>query len=136
MAGKPKTPLLTADCVVFDCAGRLLLIKRKNAPFKGRYALPGGFVEIGETVEDAALRELEEETGVSGKIITLIGVYSASKRDPRAHTVSTAFLVRPSSTKVAGGDDAESASFVAEWKTLKLAFDHNQILADALKLRG
>lgn len=136
MAGKPKTPLLTADCVVFDRAGRLLLIKRKHPPFKGQYALPGGFVDIGETVEAAALRELAEETGIGGKIVSLIGVYSAPRRDPRGHTVSAAFLVRPSSTKVAGGDDAESASFVAEWKTLKLAFDHNQILADALKLRG
>ncbi len=112
-----------------------MLIKRGNPPFKGQYALPGGFVEIGESVEDAALRELEEETGVSGKIVSLIGVYSAPNRDPRAHTVSTAFLVRASSNKVAGGDDAAWASFVADWKTLKLAFDHNQILADALKLR-
>lgn len=133
---KPKTPLLTADCVVFDREGRLLLIKRGHPPFKGKYALPGGFVDIGETVEAAALRELREETGIGGKIIRLIGVYSAPKRDPRAHSVSTAFLIRPSSTKVAGGDDAESAQFVAEWKTLKLAFDHNQILADALKLRS
>lgn len=136
MAGKPKTPLLTADCVVFDRAGRLLLIKRKHTPFKGQYALPGGFVDIGETVEEAALRELDEETGIGGKIISLIGVYSNPKRDPRGHTVSTAFLIRPSSSKVAGGDDAESAEFVTEWKSLKLAFDHNKILADALKLRG
>lgn len=136
MAGKPKTPLLTVDCVVFDRAGRLLLIKRKRPPFKGQYALPGGFVDIGETVEDAALRELEEETGVGGKVTALVGLYSDPKRDPRGHTVSAAFLIRPSSTKAAGGDDAESAEFVADWKTLRLAFDHNRILADALKLRG
>lgn len=136
MAGKPKTPLLTVDCVVFDRAGRLLLIKRKRPPFKGQYALPGGFVDIGETVEDAALRELEEETGIGGKVTALVGVYSDPKRDPRGHTVSAAFLIRPSSTKAAGGDDAESAEFVADWKTLRLAFDHNRILADALKLRG
>ncbi len=129
---KPKTPLLTADCVVFDCEGRLLLVRRKNPPFKGKYALPGGFVEIGETVEAAALRELREETGVDGKIIRLIGVYSNPKRDPRGHTVSVAFLVRPKSTKVVGGDDAASAAFVTEWRTLKLAFDHNTIVADAL----
>jgi 8-oxo-dGTP diphosphatase len=130
---KPKTPLLTADCVVFDRDGRLLLIRRKNPPFKGRYALPGGFVELGESVEDAALRELEEETGITGKIIKLIGVYSDPKRDPRGHTVSTAFLVRPRSIKVQGGDDAESAAFVEDWRGLKLAFDHNTILKDALK---
>lgn len=132
---KPKTPLLTADCVVFDRAGRLLLVRRKNPPFRGKYALPGGFVEIGETVEEAALRELREETGIEGAIIKLVGVYSAPKRDPRAHTVSTAFLVRPKSTKANGGDDAASAEFVEAWRALKLAFDHNAILADALKLR-
>jgi len=59
----PKTPLLAADCVVFDARGRVLLIRRGNPPFKGKYALPGGFVEIGETVEDACRRELMEETG-------------------------------------------------------------------------
>lgn len=130
---KPKTPLLTVDCVVFDRADRLLLIRRGHAPFKGRYALPGGFVDVGETVEEAALRELHEETGIEGKIVRLIGVYSDPKRDPRGHTVSTAFLVRPRSTKVQGGDDAASAAFVADWRGLKLAFDHNAIVADALR---
>jgi len=132
---KPKTPLLAADCVVFDRADRLLLIKRGNPPFKGKYALPGGFVEIGETVEAAALRELREETGIEGKILTLIGVYSDPKRDPRGHCVSTAFLVRPKSAKAIGGDDAASAAFIEAWQDLKLAFDHNRIVADALKLR-
>jgi 8-oxo-dGTP diphosphatase len=130
---KPKTPLLTADCVVFDREGRLLLIRRKNPPFKGKHALPGGFVDIGETIEQAALRELKEETGIDGKIIRMIGVYSEPKRDPRGHTVSAAFLIRPRSTKVQGGDDAESAEFVTEWRKLKLAFDHNVIVKDALK---
>ena len=131
---KPKTPLLTVDCVVFDKQDRLLLIRRGNPPFKGRYALPGGFVDIGETIEDAALRELKEEAGIEGKVIGLIGVYSNPKRDPRAHTVSAAFLVRPRSTKVVGGDDAASAEFVEDWRDLKLAFDHNDIVADALEL--
>jgi len=132
---KPKTPLLTVDCIVFDRADRLLLIKRGHPPFKGKYALPGGFVDIGETVEAAALRELKEETGIEGKVIALVGVYSDPKRDPRGHTVSAAFLVRPKSTKVVGGDDAASAEFVADWRGLKLAFDHNEIVADALKQR-
>jgi 8-oxo-dGTP diphosphatase len=133
VSGAPKTPLLSADCVVFDRAGRLLLIKRKDAPFKGRHALPGGFVEIGETVEQAALRELKEETGVEGKIVRLIGVYSDPKRDPRGHVVSAAFLVRPKSARAIAGDDAASAQFVSDWRVLKLAFDHSRIVADALK---
>lgn len=132
---KPKTPLLTVDCVVFDRKDRLLLIKRGHPPFKGSYALPGGFVDIGETVEAAALRELKEETGIEGKIISLIGVYSDPKRDPRGHSVSAAFLIRPKSTKAVGGDDAESAEFVADWRELKLAFDHGKILKDALEKR-
>lgn len=132
---KPKTPLLTVDCVVFDRADRLLLIERGDPPFKGRYALPGGFVDVGETVEAAALRELKEETGIDGKIARLIGVYSDPKRDPRRHTASAAFLIRPRSTRVQQGSDAVSAAFVQDWRGLKLAFDHNQILADALELR-
>jgi 8-oxo-dGTP diphosphatase len=128
---KPKTPLLTVDCVVFDRQGRLLLIRRASPPFKGKYALPGGFVDIGETVEQAALRELKEETGIEGKIVQLIGVYSDPKRDPRGHTVSAAFLIKPRSMNVKGGDDAESAAFVEDWQTLKLAFDHKKIVADA-----
>lgn len=136
MSGRPKTPPLAADCVVFDRAGRLLLIKRGHPPFKGRYALPGGFVEVGETVEEAALRELKEETGIEGRIAGLVGVYSDPKRDPRGHTVSCAFLVRPRTAKATGGDDAAAAESVENWRELRLAFDHEMILADALKLRA
>ena len=84
----PKTPALTVDCVLFDAKGRLLLIRRGNPPFKGRYALPGGFVDVGETVEDACRRELMEETGVKAGRLELIGVYSDPKRDPCGHTWS------------------------------------------------
>ena len=129
----PPTPALTTDCVVFDERGYVLLIRRKNEPFGGSYALPGGFVDVGEQVEDACRRELSEETGLQVGELRLVGVYSDPKRDPRGHTVSAAFLIRPRSTKAAGGDDAASAAFVENWRTQKLAFDHNQIVADALK---
>ena len=70
----PKTPLLTVDCVVLNPRGEVLLIQRRNEPFKGHYALPGGFVDIGETVEDACRRELLEETGVKAGRLRLVGV--------------------------------------------------------------
>jgi 8-oxo-dGTP diphosphatase len=119
---------------VFDAADRLLLIRRGRAPFEGAYALPGGFVEVGETVETAALRELREETGLAGRIIKLIGIYSDPARDPRGHSVSVAFLVAAAGEPI-GGDDAAEAAFVADWRGEMLAFDHADIVADALDLR-
>jgi 8-oxo-dGTP diphosphatase len=130
-----KQPALAADAVVFDRSDRLLLIRRKNAPFKGRYALPGGFVEVGETVEAAAARELHEETGLRPRSQRLIGVYSDPKRDPRGHIVSVAYLMRVDGAEPKAGDDAQAAEFVAHWRGKKLAFDHNKIVADALTLR-
>ncbi len=132
MTWRPNSPPLAADCVVFDAQGRLLLIKRGREPFKGRYALPGGFVEIGETVEAAALRELKEETGIDGRILRLIGLYSDPGRDPVRHTVAAAYLVEPLTTDAVGGDDADAAEWVAEWRGLALAFDHSLIAADAV----
>ena len=131
---RPVTPLLTVDCVVLDSEGRLLLIRRKNPPFEGHYALPGGFVDIGETVEDACRRELMEETGVKAGKLTLVGVYSDPGRDPRGHTVSIAFLTRVRSAKAEAGDDAASVEWVEWTPRLKLAFDHKKIVRDALKL--
>src|SRR4029077_10945202 len=127
----PKTPALTTDCVVFDAKGRLLLIRRGNPPFKGRHALPGGFVAVGETVEYACRRELMEETGVKAGRLELIGVYSDPKRDPRRHTCSVAFLARIARAKPTAGDDAATAEWVESWSQLDIAFDHARILRDA-----
>lgn len=130
-----KQPAIAVDCVVFDKAGRLLLIRRKNAPFKGQFALPGGFVEYGETTEAAARRELHEETRLRIGQLQLVGIYSDPKRDPRGHTISAAYVaVATRSTKVSGGDDAASAEFVADWVKQKLAFDHNIIVRDAVAI--
>jgi 8-oxo-dGTP diphosphatase len=131
---KPKTPLLAADCVVFDTRGRVLLVRRKFAPFRGHYALPGGFVEIGETVEDAARRELMEETGVKAGRLRLVGVYSDPKRDPRGHTCSAVFLATAPRAKPKAGDDAAEVEWVADWTKVDLAFDHAKILTDARRL--
>jgi len=128
--------VLTIDCVVFNQQNELLLIKRGRQPFQGKYALPGGWVEYGETVEQAALRELKEETGVEAHSLQLIGVYSEPNRDPRGHCVSVAFLVQfPDVAVIEAGDDAASAEFVKDWKEIDFAFDHKKILADAVKLR-
>src|SRR5689334_24954449 len=109
---KPETPLIAADAVVFDDTGGVLLIRRKNPPFQGQYALPGGFVELGETTEAAALRELKEETNVDAREPELIGVYSGPNRDPRHHCISIAYLVFVHEAKPVAGDDAAGAEFV------------------------
>lgn len=114
--------------------GRVLLIRRKNAPYKGLLALPGGFVEIGETVEAAARRELVEETGVEATKLSLVGVYSDPNRDPRGHTCSVAFLIRVKHDKASAGDDAETVEWVGNLRRVELAFDHRKIVADAFKL--
>lgn len=128
----PKTPLLATDCVIRDDEGRVVLIRRKNAPFKGGYALPGGFVEIGETVEAACRREVLEETGLAIGVLRLIGVYSGPRRDPRGHTVSVAYTTLvPGATRPRAGSDANAATWVLDWRSVDLAFDHAKIIADA-----
>jgi len=127
----PKTPALTTDCVVFDDEVRVLLVRRAHPPFKGFYALPGGFVEIGETVEEDCRRELIEETGVEVGRLRLIGVYSDPKRDPRGHSCSVAFMAKVARARAKAGDDAEAAQWVPKWSRLKLAFDHAKILSAA-----
>lgn len=132
MAG-PETPKLTVDVVVPSQSGEVLLIRRGNDPFEGQWALPGGFVEIGETVEEAAAREAEEETGLTVEILRLVGVYSDPDRDPRGHNVSCAFLARPTpeSGELAAATDATEAEFL-DPSAVDLAFDHERIIADAL----
>ncbi len=126
---------LTVDIVILYNGG-VVLIKRKHEPFKDHYALPGGFVEYGERVEDAAIREAKEETGLDVKLLRLVGVYSDPNRDPRGHTVTTAFLALGTG-ELKAGDDAKEVHVVPVEEALKLplAFDHERILRDALELR-
>jgi 8-oxo-dGTP diphosphatase len=130
----PKTPLLTVDCVVVDAEGRVLLIERRNAPFKGKLALPGGFVDSSESVEDACRRELLEETGVRVRRLTLVGVYSKPGRDPRGPTVSIAYLTRVGRRRATASDDAAAAVWRDDWKRLDLAFDHKRIIRHAFAM--
>lgn len=131
----PTTPALTTDCVVFNSKGQLLLVKRGKEPFQGRFALPGGFVGVGEEVEAACRRELKEETGVeAGKDLMFFGVYSDPTRDPRGHTVSIAYLVLLDKAQAKARDDAAAVEWVKDFADLNLAFDHNKIVSDAVQV--
>jgi 8-oxo-dGTP diphosphatase len=127
------SPRLAVDCVVTDAAGNIVLIKRKHEPFKDSYALPGGFVEAGETVENACKRELKEETNLELEDMQLVGVYSAPDRDPRGHVVSVVYTAKADLSHLRAGDDAAQAEVVREWRDCALAFDHRQIIEDAYK---
>ena len=122
-----KIPALTVDGIVI-LEGQLVLIRRKNPPFQGAFALPGGFVEYGETVEEAVVREVEEETGLLTRIKNMVGVYSDPDRDPRGHTVSIAFELETISGSLQAGDDASTASLHPLDKLPELAFDHSRII--------
>ena len=129
MAG-PETPKLMVD-VVIPSGDRVVLIRRGSEPFEGRWALPGGFVEVGETVEEAAAREAAEETGLAVELARLVGVYSDPGRDPRGHNVSVAFLARVLSGELAAATDAAEVSLL-DPGAVELAFDHPRIIADAM----
>jgi 8-oxo-dGTP diphosphatase len=133
---------LTVDCVVFgydESELKVLLIERALAPFKGRWALPGGFVRVDETVDDAARRELEEETGLKDVFLEQLYTFGAVDRDPRERVVSVAYyaLVKLSEHQAKAATDATNAEWFPVSKVPKLAFDHAGILATALaRLKG
>ncbi len=136
MSDTPR-PSLAADVVAiaFDGDGlRVLLIQRGNEPFAGKWALPGGFVEAGESVEQAAARELAEETGLTEVAVEQLHTFSQPGRDPRGWVVSVAHLalVRMSEQVPAAGDDARRAEWVPLKKARELAFDHAEALERAL----
>ncbi|KDA53500.1 ADP-ribose pyrophosphatase [Thermoanaerobaculum aquaticum] len=124
-------PKLTVDALVVHPQQGVLLVQRKNEPFAGYWALPGGFVEEGEACEQAVVREVAEETGLSVRVVALFGVYSQPGRDPRGHTVSVVYLCQVVGGEPAGGDDAAAARFFPELEGVLLAFDHARILQDA-----
>lgn len=129
-------PALTADCVLFCRVGqqlKVLLIQRGNEPYKGCWAFPGGFMNMDETTEQCALRELREETGLEIDHVQQLGVYSAVDRDPRERVVTVAYYAVIDQLPVQGGDDAAHAQWLLVDELPPLAFDHNQILLDALQ---
>ena len=134
---KYPRPAVTTDCVVFtqEEEPKVLLIQRGNEPYKGCWAFPGGFMNMEETAEECAVRELKEETGLTVNRIRQIGAYSKVDRDPRGRTVSIAYLaIVDTPTAVSGMDDAAKAAWFPLASLPDLAFDHQDIMADAIAL--
>ena len=133
-----RLPRVTVDAWVEDPRGRVLLVRRGRPPFEGRWSLPGGFCEWGETAESACAREAREETSVKVRIGELLGVYSDPTRDPRGHTISILYSARPVGGAARGGDDAVDARWFTPVELLKLdlAFDHGKIIREQLAQRG
>lgn len=129
---KPRNPLLTID-VIIECQDGIVLIERKNPPHG--WALPGGFVDYGESIESAAIREAKEETGLSIELLEQMHTYSDPQRDPRHHTVSTVFIAKAHGQPI-GMDDASNALIFKENNLPSpIVFDHPTILADYFRYK-
>ncbi len=129
-----RNPVPTVDTVIELEDGSIVLILRKNPPLG--WALPGGFVDYGETVEQAAVREAAEETGLSVKLGKIVGVYSDPHRDPRQHTISVVFAAKAKGTPVGGDDAGEARAFRPDRLPVQLAFDHRRILDDYFQMKS
>ena len=131
---RPVTPSLAADVIIelLDQPGKLVLIERCNPPHG--WALPGGFVEVGESLERAAIREAEEETGLKVRLKALLGLYSDPARDPRGHTI-TAVYIGEAHGSPKGGDDATQARAFDPMQPPSLVFDHAMVLSDYRRFR-
>src|SRR5919197_3546781 len=125
-------PLPTVD-VIIEVEGGIVLVRRRNPPHG--WAIPGGFVDYGERVEDAARREMREETTLDVELVELLGVYSDPARDPRGHTISTVYVGRARGTPRAADDAAEVGIFRDDQLPSPLVFDHARILADYFHFR-
>ena len=133
-------PAVTADCLVFartDEGMKLLLIQRKNEPCKGKWAFPGGFMDIDETTIDAARRELKEETGLVVGELHRVGIFDTVDRDPRERIITVAYYtILDNPAEVSGLDDAAQAKWFPLTELPDLAFDHKEILQEAERVLG
>lgn len=128
-----RNPLPTVD-IIIEIGNEIVLIERKNEP-KG-WALPGGFVDYGERLEDAAVREAQEETSIAITDLQLLGCYSDPARDRRMHTISTVFVAKGSKPPLAGDDAAFAALFTPDNLPNDLCFDHGLIISDYLQKKS
>ena len=124
---KYRTPFPTVD-IIIEIQGGIVLVKRGNPPHG--WAIPGGFVDYGESLEEAAIREAKEETSLNVELVSQLGAYSDPGRDPRQHTISVVFLARASGRPMASDDALETAVFDRNSLPEQLAFDHKRILQD------
>jgi 8-oxo-dGTP diphosphatase len=127
---RPECPPIAAD-VIAEIGDRIVLIERENYPHG--WAIPGGFVDVGEPVEQAAMRELREETSLEVEIRALLGVYSRPGRDPRGHTISVVYIGRARGTPKAADDAKEIGLFDPRNPPAPLACDHAEIIADYVR---
>jgi len=127
-----RNPFPTVD-IIIEVEGGIVLIERKNPPHG--WAIPGGFVDYGETVEAAAVREAKEETSLDVKLTRLLGVYSDPSRDPRSHTISTVYVAIADGQPVAADDAADAGVFTENTLPENVVFDHREILRDYFKSR-
>ncbi len=125
-------PAVTVDIIIFRLSGNrpeVLLIERANQPYKGKWALPGGFVDKDEPLEDAAARELEEETGLRGILLTQMHTFGSPGRDPRGHTVSVVYVgYLPEGMVARAGDDAVRTGWFGLDEIPEMAFDHGMVI--------
>jgi 8-oxo-dGTP diphosphatase len=133
MPSSPRNPIPTVDVIIEMEGGRIVLIRRKNPP--AGWALPGGFVDYGESVEAAARREALEETGLEVELVEQFHTYSAPDRDPRQHTMSVVFIGRAAGEPRGADDAAEARGFDPEKLPEPMAFDHRQIVSDYLRYK-
>jgi ADP-ribose pyrophosphatase YjhB (NUDIX family) len=129
-----KNPIPTVDAIIQN-SNSILLVKRSKEPYKNKFALPGGFVNEGETIEEAIKREVYEETSLEVHPIDILGVYSDPKRDPRGHIMTVVFVVIIVRGNPSAGDDAKEISWIPIEKIsdIKIAFDHKLVIHDYLR---
>lgn len=128
--------ILAADIIIEYGDNSIVLIKRANEPFKDKWALPGGIMDEGETIEQTAVREAKEETGLDVQLTRLVGVYSKPGRDPRGRTATVTYAAKVTGGILKADDDAKEILRTKDYANMKLAFDHNEMIEDFIKQKN
>lgn len=132
---KIEKVIVASDIIIENSDDSIILVKRANEPFINQWALPRGIMEPGETIEQAAVREAKEETGLDVHLTHLIGVYTQPGRDPRGRAISVLYAVKITGGNLSAGSDAQEVLKTKDFSQMQLAFDHNQMLIDYLKYK-